>query len=499
MPGGPFHRAVRPAIRVALPIGGAGVALLLGWAVFAWERSRLPETYDAMAFAAAEYGTAPHGTRGHDHARHHDRVASLKGPRGNADFRTTIVAQKRRITLPSGKAIEAWTFDGRIPGRELRVRHGDLVEVTLVNRDIDDGVSIHWHGLDIPNAEDGVAGITQDAVPVGGRHTYRFRVTQTGTFWYHAHQHSAKAVKRGLYGSFISLPASAEAQRGLDLTVPYHRFGGAHTLGATDTVNRRRVAAGTPVRLRLINTDSAAKDFAVTGAAFRVVAIDGTDVAGATALSGRTLEIAAGGRYDVAFTMPDRSVGVAVRGTSVALSLSRDGRAAAPPAEFGPQFDPATYGEPHATLLASRRPDRHFDLAIGRRPGFRDGKLGLHWTLNGKIYPHMPMLMVGSREVVTLTIRNRTKADHPMHLHGHHMLVLERDGVRVKGAPWWVDTINIRRDETYKLAFQTTNRGVWMLHCHDLNHAADGLTTHVAYDGVDASYAIGGAAKNQPE
>ena len=67
-----------------------------------------------------------------------------------------------------------------MPGPELRVHQGDLVEVTLRNKDVKDGVTIHWHGVDLPNAEDGVAGVTQDAVPPGGSYVYRFRATRSG-------------------------------------------------------------------------------------------------------------------------------------------------------------------------------------------------------------------------------------------------------------------------------------------------------------------------------
>jgi FtsP/CotA-like multicopper oxidase with cupredoxin domain len=90
------------------------------------------------------------------------------------------------VRLASGRTIDGLTFNGRSPGPELRVRRGQLVEVTLRNEDVDGGVSIHWHGLDVPNAEDGVAGVTQDAVLPRESYTYRFRPEQQGTFWYHA-------------------------------------------------------------------------------------------------------------------------------------------------------------------------------------------------------------------------------------------------------------------------------------------------------------------------
>ena len=108
------------------------------------------------------------------------------------------------IHLASGRTIDALTFNGTAPGPELRVRQGDLVDVVLENEDVEQGVTIHWHGVDVPNAADGVAGVTQNAVLPGERYRYRFRAEQVGTFWYHTHQSSSEDVRRGLFGALWS-------------------------------------------------------------------------------------------------------------------------------------------------------------------------------------------------------------------------------------------------------------------------------------------------------
>ena len=92
------------------------------------------------------------------------------------------------------------------------MRQGDDVEVVLENEDVEDGVTIHWHGVDVPNAEDGVAGVTQNAVLPGERYTYRFRAEQVGTFWYHTHQVSSKEVRRGLFGVLVIEPRERAAR-----------------------------------------------------------------------------------------------------------------------------------------------------------------------------------------------------------------------------------------------------------------------------------------------
>lgn len=122
-------------------------------------------------------------------------MATLTGPSGTPD---------RAVTLTAERDGGRWTFDGTVPGPQLRFRVGELVQVTLVNRDVPAGVTLHWHGLDVPNAEDGVAGVTQDAVKPGSRYVYRFRPDQVGTFWYHS-----DPVRRRLAGG--PRPAAGDA------------------------------------------------------------------------------------------------------------------------------------------------------------------------------------------------------------------------------------------------------------------------------------------------
>ncbi len=83
-----------------------------------------------------------------------------------------------------------------------------------MNESVAAGATLHWHGIDVPNAADGVAGITQDAVPVGGRHVYRFEATDAGTYWYHSHQVSHEQVVRGLLGAIVIEPAEPPCHPG---------------------------------------------------------------------------------------------------------------------------------------------------------------------------------------------------------------------------------------------------------------------------------------------
>ena len=464
----------------------AGLALL-GFLAWSWWQSRLPGSYDVMSYGAVDDGGAQ------PIAHSHFGVDSLTGPKGKPDYKVTLTAEKAPVRLASGQEVNAWTFNGKAPGPELRVRRGDLVQVTLVNKDIGDGVTIHWHGLDVPNAEDGVAGVTQNAVEPGGRYVYRFRPEQVGTFWYHTHQDASQGVKQGLFGALVIDPK--RRPRGVDLALPVHTFSGRIAIGNHDNVWRKAMRSGTPVRLRLINTDSASAKFRLSGMLPSVVAIDGTDIAPARIPPGEPIEIGAGGRYDIAFRMPNGVASVEVENSKAALALSPDGTGNPAATASGPVFDPGTRGT--APTLRGAHPDRTFDLTISRKPGFLNGRPGLHWALNGKIYPRVPMFEVAKGDLVRINLNNDSSSVHPMHLHGHHFTVLTRDGKAV--SPWSTDTLLMLPHERYSVAFRANNPGLWMLHCHNLQHAADGLTMHLMYAGVTTPFRAGKSAHNDPE
>jgi FtsP/CotA-like multicopper oxidase with cupredoxin domain len=162
-------------------------------------------------------------------------------------------------------------------------------------------------------------------------------------------------------------------------------------------------------------------------------------------------------------------------------------------------LDLLEYGAPTDPGIDVSSFDRDFDYSIGRKPGFIDGKPGLWWSINGHLYPDMPMMMVREGEVIKVTISNSSGEPHPMHIHGHHALVLSRDGKKATGSPWWFDSLEVRNDETFEIAFVADNPGIWMDHCHNLKHAAEGMVTHLMYEGVTTPYKLGSDSGNEPE
>jgi FtsP/CotA-like multicopper oxidase with cupredoxin domain len=195
--------------------------------------------------------------------------------------------------------------------------------------------------------------------------------------------------------------------------------------------------------------------------------------------------------------MPRGPVQVALVGDTPTLLLSADGKGEPRPVVEGPLLDPSTYGTP-----ADAPPtdfDRAFTLLLGETVGFYNGQFGQWTTINGAVSPETPALAVREGDLVKVTFLNRGFEDHPMHLHGHHMRVLSRDGRPVTGSPWWTDTLNVAPGERYEVAFRADNPGLWMDHCHNLEHAAEGMTMHLMYLGYHSPYRVGPNTGNQPE
>jgi FtsP/CotA-like multicopper oxidase with cupredoxin domain len=473
-----------------------------------WLSSLAPASYSVMAMGRAELGGGPgdalhsgHGDHGWDGPPPEPggvSVADLTGPTdGTADVAVELVARTEQVELGDGLT-EAYTLNGTTPGPVIRATQGDLVEVTLVNESVPGGATLHWHGVDVPNAEDGVAGVTQDAVPVGGSHTYRFIAEDAGTYWYHSHQVSHEQVRRGLFGVLIVEPAGG-LEVDHDVPAAVHTYGSVATLNGAAATQRLVAAPGETVRVRVVNTDNGVLRAWVAGAPFRLIAVDGRDVHGPTPVTGEAVVVGAGGRADVEFTVPDDGSAVLVAAGATELLVGSAEAAAPGNTPPGADLDLLHYGSPADLGFDPERPDRDFAYRIGRRPGFVDGRPGMFWTINGGMYPDVPMFVVSEGDVVRMSIENSRADDHPMHLHGHHAVVLSRNGVAATGSPMWVDSLEVGRGESYEIAFVADNPGIWMDHCHDLEHAVDGLVAHLAYTGVYTPYLIGGAASNEPE
>lgn len=485
---------------------GIAVTSVVGLGALGWSSTLLGE-YSVMDMGA---GQAAHVHGSAEGAGVPSSGASVTGlvadPLRPPDVHVELVARRQTIEIPGGRPVEGYTVNGTSPGPAIHARQGDLVEAVFINESVAAGATLHWHGIDVPNAADGVAGITQDAVPVGGRHVYRFTADDAGTYWYHSHQVSHEQVEGGLLGAVVIDPAIPEAgppsnHYETDAVALLHVYGGQHTLNGRAEDGHVPAGHGSTARIRVINTDQGTA--AVWSAApFRVVATDGHEVNGPAAVDGRKVLIPAGGRLDVAVQAPaNGSVRLHVGGArSISIGAADPGKAAAPAARQPSEtLDLLAYGEPAPAGLDTRLPDRTFDYVISRRLGLIDGRPGNFWTINGQLFPDVPMFHVREDDVVLMRIVNESSEVHPMHLHGHHVLVLSRDGTPASGSPWWVDSLDVHPGERYEIAFVADNPGIWSDHCHTLPHAVDGLVAHLMYEGITTPFTINGAGGNQPE
>jgi FtsP/CotA-like multicopper oxidase with cupredoxin domain len=457
---------------------------------YLWATSLVPGSYNPAEMGYADYGGGPAG--GHDHHHGGMSVADLTGPAtGTPDVAVTLTARKQKFQLASGETVDGYTVNGTSPGPLIRARVGDLVQVTFVNESVSDGATLHWHGIDVPNAEDGVAGVTQDAVPVGGKHVYRFKAEQAGTYWYHSHQVSSDEVKGGLFGPIVIAPATPG-----EVVATIHTYDGKRTINGRTGTQRVELPAGTTARVRVINTDNAILRVGLLGTPYKVVAVDGREVHGPTPVTA-AYPLAAGARVDLEAVVPAGGLRLVAGAAGLSLGI---GPVDPPTGELpGETVDLLTYGTPAPLGFDPAKADRNFEYRIGRRPGFLDGVPGLWWTINGHKFPDVPMYMVAEGDIVRMTISNTSGQAHPMHLHGHHAVVLSRDGVAATGSPWWVDTLEVGNKETYEIAFVADNPGLWMDHCHNLPHASEGLMTHLMYEGITTPYRVGGESHNEPE
>src|SRR5215813_5842578 len=132
----------------------------------------------------------------------HDARTVLTGP----DFDLTIEEVPVNYT---GRNRTATAVNGQVPGPLLRMREGDAVTIRVTNR-LPVRTSIHWHGFIVPADMDGVPGVSFAGIEPGSTFVYRFRVNQSGTYWYHSH--SRFQEQTGLYGPIVIEPREGERQ-----------------------------------------------------------------------------------------------------------------------------------------------------------------------------------------------------------------------------------------------------------------------------------------------
>lgn len=405
----------------------------------------------------------------------------------------SLVAKPERVLLDGEREVELWTYNGVSPGPLIRVPLGARLRVHFKN-ELPEPTTIHWHGLEVPAAMDG-ADPEHSAVAPGETFEYEFVPPHAGTYWYHPHMNSAEQVWRGLYGALI-VEDPEEPELGLEAVIVMHDisfegdrptenhdslhafFGrqGEHLLVNGRVLPSLRVPAGTALRLRLIN--------AAVSRYYRL------------GLAGHTLTRVAGdsgfleapeASDDVLLVPGERAEVVVVpqgepdtRLTVEALPYERFACEGCEKAEPLLHIDivPGQGEAPEIPARLASIPAIGLTGARERSLVFMESQRGTDVALglNGQLYPEDPLefhAKVGDTEIWTL--ENDTDYDHPFHLHGFRFQVLSLEGSG-RLLDEWKDTLNLPARGRLRVAMRFDDRpGMWMLHCHILDHAELGM------------------------
>jgi FtsP/CotA-like multicopper oxidase with cupredoxin domain len=449
---------------------------------------------------------------------------------GTKELRLEAEQTVAKLTGDSHPATAVWSYSGSIPGPEIRVRQGERVRVVVTNR-LDEETTVHWHGIRVSNAMDGVPGLTQPPIHPGESFTYEFTPPDAGTFWYHPHADSLQQLGRGLAGAFIVEEREPVAvDRDLLWFIEDWRLddsgriapgfgnrmeaGMAGRIGNTVTINGRvrqsvSVRAGERVRLRIVNATLARiVSLRFEGHQPVVVAHDGQPCEPHASESSR-LVLGPAMRADLIIDMdgkPGQTYRViddcyrdlAYKLVDVAYSPERPTRDHPPSAP--PRLAANPLPEPDLTAA------EHHEIALqggmmggmgmmgnggmmsGGMMGGRGmiggggmmGMGGAIWAMNGMSMtgdgqPEMkPLITLKRGQSCVLVLHNETAWWHPMHLHGHSFRVISRNG-RSNPRREWRDTVLVPPREAAEVAFVADNPGNWMFHCHVTDHQMAGM------------------------
>ena len=434
-----------------------------------------------------------------------------------------LVAAERPTALPcfGGRSLPLWTFsDGAWPA-VLRLSLGDQLQASLENKlpRQDEITSIHWHGIRLPNNQDGVPYLVQPPVGPGEAFRYSFVPPDTGTFFFHTHCNTAEQLGRGLMGVLIIDGDTTEPYDAdmvlvirdwhVDLAAgeftPFFTLRGAGragTFGPIRSVNGEvnpeiRLPASGDCRLRLINTDNTRiMQICIEGADAAIIAIDGVAIS-PVPLS--LWSMGPGMRIDIVLRVP--------RGKRIARLVDRSTPERAELAHFVGSGEPRRKSQfSPAPLRAGRiaEPDlrsaTRLDFAINASDAGRlatapedsaGGPLGeicrssrTYWTINNRAWPEgdhsrlpPPLAVLQRGRSYVFQLKNSSEFSHPIHIHGHTFKLLHSN--TQKRPVHYTDTLLLLPEERAEVAFVADNPGDWMFHCHIIEHQETGMMGYV--------------------
>lgn len=391
--------------------------------------------------------------------------------------------------LPAAEytATRSFGFNGGLPGPEIRVPQGQQLDVLLRNQ-LDEGTAVHWHGIRLQNAMDGVPILTQDIVNPQTTHAYQFAPPDAGTFWYHSHYLSHEQVARGLMGPLIVEEANPpdvdhditavladwrldETGQMTDDFATMHDVAHAGRMGnfARAFLPDVLLKKGQRIRLRMIN---AATDrifpLALTGLKGKVVALDGMPLASPREFE--TIDLAPAQRADVIADVED---------TLEIAMPTREGSYLLGQLAIVGEVEPRAAAIPTLTSNDVPQPRNVTqDLVLTMQGGAMGGRHGGDniWAFNNRSDLQLtPFARFERGETARIRLVNDTSFPHGIHLHGHHFFEVQGDD----SLGDLRDTTLLQAGETRDIACVFDNPGKWMLHCHMLSHQAGGMKTWV--------------------
>jgi len=386
-----------------------------------------------------------------------------------------------------------WTYDGLVPGPLIRARVGNRVVVRFSNA-LPEETTIHWHGLRISAAMDGMPDHSQPPIQPGGSFVYDYVVPDASTFWYHPHVNSAVQAGNGLYGAFIVDDPSEPPGLGDEVVMVLSDLGvnDDGSLHAPDTGGDLGTLFGREGNVLLVNGKVRPTLKARPGLRQRwrfinaaktryfQIGLDGhafTRIGGDGGLLTAPVEVAQpvitpGERMDLIVT-PDGDAGSELVVKWIAFDRG-----------FG-----STYGRPPEDLFVVRLEGTRAEPApmpVVRRdipPLAIDGATQIDLTLtqvsttpfqlgiNGVAYKDSEPLMAHIDETQVWTVTNTIDFAHPFHLHGFFFQVLSPERPLE-----WKDVVDVPVNGTVRFAVRYDDRpGMWMFHCHILDHADAGM------------------------
>lgn len=434
-----------------------------------------------------------------------------------AEFQLKI--QAARWELRPGLSTTVWSYNGLIPGTPIMVDNGEKVVIEAVNQ-LPVPTNIHWHGLEVPNSQDGPA-LTLNP---GERFRYEFTVNEAGTYWYHSHQRPVlPQLDRGLSGAFIVRAPEDSRYSGDHILVLDDWYldangkrlegtdrGEMERYGNIETVNGKTGEAIAPLvfqagelhKLRFINASTAAvHTLQISRHEFRVTHTDGhplvqpyvTDTIRLSPGERIDVEVASAGREGQTYTIVSDRPELGLRIPITYRSGSKDPI-------------PSPFTAPRSRALPGIRekaPDYVLELnSAMAMMGMSGGMAGhdmpsmdmgmsmgggmagmMRWTINGRSFPDTDPLFIDVGKVVKLRFRNSDTQkehpmDHPMHIHGTYFQIISENG-RDPERELWKDTVNVPAGEYIDIAFAMKYPGQWMLHCHIIDHEDGGMMTMI--------------------